>query len=47
MAGLELVAVHFEFAVWLVSSASVYLGNGFVFVAWSLAVVLMVYLCDV
>ena len=41
------MAAHVEFAVWLVSLASVHLANGFVFVAWSLAVVLMVYLFDV
>ena len=47
MAGFELVVMHFEFAMWPVSLASAHLANGFVFVAWSLAVALMDFLCDV
>ena len=52
MAGLQLVAVHFEFAVWFVSLASVHLANG-LFVCCvvdgcrHLARVLTVCLCDV
>ena len=51
MAGLQLVAVHFEFAVWFVSLASVHLANGlFVCVVAGckhLARVLTIGLCDV
>ena len=52
MAGLQLIAVHFELAVWFVSLASVQLADG-LFVCCVvascryLARVLMVYLCDV